>query len=161
MNQQNLGMTRQSPGMTQQSPVTTLHNRAIDESSGALILFGAPDRKTRRVPQMALIEVTEVAAERIHELLEKDSKTETHGLRMKVVGGGCSGLRYELAFDDEITERDYDVLRNGIKVIVDEKSALYLVGTTLDFVDTLNESGFKIVNPNAKNTCGCGESFAA
>ena len=110
---------------------------------------------------MALIEVTEVAAERIHELLAKDGKIDTHGLRMKVVGGGCSGLRYELAFDDEITDRDNEVLRNGIKVIVDEKSALYLVGTTLDFVDTLNESGFKVVNPNAKNTCGCGESFAA
>ena len=110
---------------------------------------------------MAIIEVTEVAAERIQELLEKDGKAETHGLRMKVVGGGCSGLRYELAFDDEITDRDNEVMRNGVKIIVDEKSALYLVGTTLDFVDTLNESGFKIVNPNAKNTCGCGESFAA
>ena len=110
---------------------------------------------------MAIIEVTDVAAERIQELLDKDGKAETHGLRMKVVGGGCSGLRYELAFDDEITDRDNEVLRHGIKVIVDEKSALYLVGTILDFVDTLNESGFKIVNPNAKNTCGCGESFAA
>ncbi len=110
---------------------------------------------------MALIEVTEVAAERIRELLDKDDKAETHGLRMKVVGGGCSGLRYELAFDDAITDRDNEITRHGVKVIVDEKSALYLVGTTLDFVDTLNESGFKIVNPNAKNTCGCGESFAA
>ena len=72
-----------------------------------------------------------------------------------------SGLRYELAFDDEITDRDNEVLRNGIKVIVDEKSALYLVGCTLDFVDSLQESGFKIGNPNASNTCGCGDSFAA
>jgi iron-sulfur cluster assembly protein len=110
---------------------------------------------------MALIDVTEVAAERINELLSKDGKVETHGLRMKVIGGGCSGLRYELAFDNEITDRDNEVMRHGVKIIVDEKSALYLVGTTLDFVDTLNESGFKIVNPNAKNTCGCGESFAA
>ena len=110
---------------------------------------------------MAIIDVTEVAAERIQGLLDKDGKSQTHGLRMKVIGGGCSGLRYELAFDDEITDRDNEVMRNGVKIIVDEKSALYLVGTTLDFVDTLNESGFKIVNPNAKNTCGCGESFAA
>ena len=108
-----------------------------------------------------MIEVTESAAEKVRSLLDVDGKVKTHGLRMKVVGGGCSGLRYELAFDDEITDRDNEVLRNGIKVIVDEKSALYLVGTTLDFVDTLNESGFKVVNPNAKNTCGCGESFAA
>ena len=110
---------------------------------------------------MAVIEVTEVAAERIRELLEKEGRAESHGLRMKVVGGGCSGLRYELAFDDEVTERDSEIVRHGVRIIVDEKSALYLVGTTLDFVDTLNESGFKMLNPNAQNTCGCGESFAA
>ncbi len=110
---------------------------------------------------MALIDVTEVAAERIQDLLEKDGKTETHGLRMKVVGGGCSGLRYELAFDDQVDDLDTELEAKGVRVIVDEKSALYLVGTTLDFVDTLQEAGFKVLNPNAKNTCGCGESFGA
>ncbi len=110
---------------------------------------------------MALIEVTETAAERIRDLLEKEGKVESHGLRLKVVGGGCSGLRYELAFDDEVGEEDTELDQGGIRVIVDEKSALYLVGTTLDFVDTLQESGFKMLNPNAKNTCGCGESFGA
>ena len=110
---------------------------------------------------MALIEVTEIAAQRVAELLEKEGKLETHGLRMKVVGGGCSGLRYELAFDDAVSDRDTEIVENGVKIIIDEKSALYLVGTTLDFVDTLNETGFKMVNPNAQNTCGCGESFAA
>ena len=110
---------------------------------------------------MALIEVTETAAERIRGLLEKEGKEESHGLRLKVVGGGCSGLRYELAFDDEVGEEDTELDQGGIRVIVDEKSALYLVGTTLDFVDTLQESGFKMLNPNAKNTCGCGESFGA
>ncbi len=110
---------------------------------------------------MALIEVTESAAERIRDLLEKEGKEQSHGLRLKVVGGGCSGLRYELAFDDEVGEEDTELDQGGIRVIVDDKSALYLVGTTLDFVDTLQESGFKMVNPNAKNTCGCGESFGA
>ena len=110
---------------------------------------------------MALIEVTETAAERIRDLLEKEGKVESHGLRLKVVGGGCSGLRYELAFDDEVGEEDTELDQGGVRVIVDDKSALYLVGTTLDFVDTLQESGFKMVNPNAKNTCGCGESFGA
>ena len=109
---------------------------------------------------MAVVQVTEIAAEHIRELLDKEGRAESHGLRMKVVGGGCSGLRYELAFDDEVTERDSEVEQNGVRIIVDEKSALYLVGTTLDFVDTLNESGFKMINPNARNTCGCGESFA-
>jgi iron-sulfur cluster assembly protein len=77
------------------------------------------------------------------------------------VGGGCSGLRYELALDDRVGESDTEVVENGVRVIVDERSALYLVGTTLDFVDTLQESGFKMLNPNAKSTCGCGESFGA
>ena len=110
---------------------------------------------------MALIQVTESASERIRDLLGKEGKLDTHGLRLKVVGGGCSGLRYELAFDDRMKDGDTTLEVGGVRVIVDEKSALYLVGTTLDFVDTLQESGFKMVNPNAKTTCGCGESFGA
>jgi iron-sulfur cluster assembly accessory protein len=110
---------------------------------------------------MPVIEVTTPAAERIRDLLDKEGKLASHGLRLKVVGGGCSGLRYELAFDDRVGENDTELEVGDIRVIVDEKSALYLVGTTLDFVDTLQESGFKMVNPNAKSTCGCGESFGA
>ena len=108
-----------------------------------------------------MIEVTTEAAERIHALLSEDGKADSHGLRMKVVGGGCSGLQYQLSFDDMIREIDTEIEISGVKVIVDEKSALYLVGSVLDFVDTLQESGFKIENPNASNTCGCGQSFAA
>jgi len=110
---------------------------------------------------MAMIEVTPPAAERIRALLDKEGKLESHGLRLKVVGGGCSGLRYELAFDERVGENDTELETGGVRVIVDEKSALYLVGTTLDFVDTLQESGFKMINPQAKSTCGCGESFGA
>ncbi len=110
---------------------------------------------------MPLIDVTNTAEERIRDLLTRDSKLETHGLRLKVVGGGCSGLRYELSFDDDVSEADTTLESGDVKLIVDEKSALYLVGTTLDFVDSLQESGFKMLNPNARNTCGCGESFGA
>ena len=110
---------------------------------------------------MALIEVTEPARKRIRSLLEKGDQLETHALRLKVVGGGCSGLRYELTFDDAAGEMDTTLEAGPVRVVVDEKSALYLVGTTLDFVDTLQESGFKLQNPNARNTCGCGESFGA
>jgi iron-sulfur cluster assembly protein len=108
-----------------------------------------------------MIQVTESAAARIKELLDRDAKLATHGLRMKVVGGGCSGLQYQLSFDDRQGEHDHVVAAGAVKVLVDEKSALYLVGVTLDYVDTLQESGFKIQNPNATTTCGCGESFAA
>jgi iron-sulfur cluster assembly accessory protein len=110
---------------------------------------------------MSLLEVTDSASDRIRDLLGKEGKLATHGLRLKVVGGGCSGLRYELAFDDRIGESDTTLAVGDVRVIVDEKSALYLIGTKLDFVDTLQESGFKMVNPNAKTTCGCGESFGA
>jgi len=110
---------------------------------------------------MALIEVTPTATDRIRDLLAKEGKLATHSLRLKVIGGGCSGLRYELAFDDRAGETDTTLEAGGVRVVVDEKSALYLVGTTLDFVDTLQETGFKMRNPNAKTTCGCGESFGA
>jgi iron-sulfur cluster assembly protein len=108
-----------------------------------------------------MIDVTETAAGRIHALLEEEGKLETHRLRMKVVGGGCSGLQYQLSFDDRMKDVDSEIEAFDVRLVVDEKSALYLVGSVLDFVDTLQESGFKIENPNASNTCGCGQSFAA
>jgi len=108
-----------------------------------------------------MLEITEAAQSRLKDLLDRDGKLATHGLRMKVVGGGCSGLQYQLSFDDAFGEADHVVEAGPVRVVVDEKSALYLAGVTLDFVDTLQESGFKIVNPNASTTCGCGESFAA
>jgi len=110
---------------------------------------------------MPVIEVTDSATARIRDLLAKEGKLATHALRLKVVGGGCSGLRYELAFDDRLREDDTTLEAGDVRVVVDEKSALYLVGTTLDFVDTLQETGFKMRNPNARTTCGCGESFGA
>ncbi len=110
---------------------------------------------------MALVSVTEAASEQIKRLLDTEGKIQTHALRMKVVGGGCSGLQYQLAFDDRDKEGDTQVTSGGVRVVVDEKSALYLMGTTLDYVDSLMESGFKIENPNAKTTCGCGQSFGA
>lgn len=110
---------------------------------------------------MSVVEVTPAAASRIKALLDREGKLETHGLRMKVVGGGCSGLQYQLGFDDRIGDADEVIEAGGARVFVDEKSALYLAGSSLDFVDTLQESGFKVVNPNAKDSCGCGQSFGA
>jgi iron-sulfur cluster assembly accessory protein len=110
---------------------------------------------------MPFFEVTPAAAHRIKQLLDREGKLATHGLRMKVVGGGCSGLQYQLALDDRVEEHDSAFDSNGVKLIVDEKSALYLTGSVLDFIDTLQESGFKVQNPNATSTCGCGQSFGA
>ncbi len=81
-------------------------------------------------------------------------------LRVSVVGGGCSGLSYKLDFDNEKKPMDQEFEDNGIKVVTDLKSFLYLVNTTLDFSDGLNGKGFYFSNPNASRSCGCGESFA-
>ena len=81
-------------------------------------------------------------------------------IRVGVKGGGCSGLMYDLDFDSEMREEDKVFEDNGVKVVVDKKSFLYLAGTELDFSGGLNGKGFQFVNPNASRTCGCGESFA-
>ena len=85
---------------------------------------------------------------------------DSYFLRVGVVGGGCSGLSYKLDFDNEIKPMDQVFEDNGIKIVTDLKSFLYLVNTELDFSDGLNGKGFYFSNPNASRTCGCGESFA-
>ncbi len=85
---------------------------------------------------------------------------QSYFLRVGVVGGGCSGLSYKLDFDNEPKPMDQVFEDNGVKIVTDLKSFLYLVNTTLDFSDGLNGKGFYFSNPNASRTCGCGESFA-
>ncbi|MCT4580577.1 MAG: iron-sulfur cluster assembly accessory protein [Flavobacteriales bacterium] len=106
-----------------------------------------------------MIEVTESAKNQALHLMKQDNK-DGYFIRVGVKGGGCSGLMYDLDFDNEIKETDKEFESNGIKVVVDKKSFLYLVGTTLDFSGGLNGKGFVFVNPNAERTCGCGESFS-
>ncbi|MDH5476295.1 MAG: iron-sulfur cluster assembly accessory protein [Cyclobacteriaceae bacterium] len=107
-----------------------------------------------------MISVTEKAKDRIIELRKEDSMSENHNIRVSVKGGGCSGLMYDLDFDEEIQEADEIFEDKGVKILVDKKSMLYLLGTTLDFSDGLNGKGFQFINPNASRTCGCGESFS-
>jgi iron-sulfur cluster assembly protein len=106
-----------------------------------------------------MIKVTESAKKQAIRLMEDDGK-EGYFIRVGVDGGGCSGLMYQLTFDNEQKEGDKEFEDNGIKVVVDKKSYLYLIGTTLDFSGGLNGKGFVFNNPNADRTCGCGESFA-
>jgi len=107
-----------------------------------------------------MIAVTEKAKERIAQLKIEEGHSPAHNIRVSVKGGGCSGLMYDLNFDDQIKEVDEVFEDKGIKILVDKKSLLYLLGTTLDFSDGLNGKGFQFVNPNASRTCGCGESFS-
>lgn len=107
-----------------------------------------------------MIKVTDKAIEHIAHLRKEEDKTDQHNIRVAVMGGGCSGLMYNLEFDDKVNEGDHVYEDKGVKIIVDKKSLLYLLGTTLDFSDGLNGKGFQFINPNANRTCGCGESFA-
>ncbi len=105
------------------------------------------------------IKLTEKAAKEIKKIMSENSVPETYGLRVGVKGGGCSGLTYTLGFDGEPREGDTVIEDKDIKLFIDGKSLFYLSGTELDFSDGLNGKGFVFMNPNAKKTCGCGESF--
>ena len=104
-----------------------------------------------------MITLTENAAKRAKELM---AGTEHVGLRPGVQGGGCSGFSYTLKFSDAALDSDKIIESHGIEIHIDKKSYLYLIGTQIDFVTENLQSGFKFVNPNAKRTCGCGESFS-
>ncbi len=107
-----------------------------------------------------MITVSEPAKEHALKLIKEENKPENTFIRVGVEGGGCSGLMYNLVFDNVMKEGDQVFEDKGIKVVVDRKSFLYLVGTQLDYSGGLNGKGFVFVNPNASRTCGCGESFS-
>lgn len=105
------------------------------------------------------IVLTEKAAGQVRKLMAENNIPETHGLRLGVKGGGCSGMSYVLAFDEKPKENDKLMEQFGIKIFVDPKSLFFLSGTVLDFSDGLNGKGFVFNNPQASKTCGCGQSF--
>ncbi|HPF97368.1 MAG: iron-sulfur cluster assembly accessory protein [Flavobacteriaceae bacterium] len=108
-----------------------------------------------------MIKVSETAKKKVIELMTEDGFDATTAfVRVGVKSGGCSGLSYDLKFDVEQHEEDKVFEDNGVKIIVDKKSFLYLIGTTLEYSGGLNGSGFVFNNPNASRTCGCGESFS-
>jgi len=109
-----------------------------------------------------MITISKKAEEHLLNLMRSEGlTTQSHHLRVGVKGGGCSGLSYVMDFDDKIEPSDEVVTVNeGLKVVIDIKSVLYLFGTELNYSDGLNGKGFEWVNPNASRTCGCGESFA-
>lgn len=106
------------------------------------------------------LRVTDKAGKRVKELMQESGYGNDYFLRVSVVGGGCSGLSYKLDFDNQQKPADQIFEDNGVKVVTDLKSLLYLVNTVLDFSEGLNGKGFFFNNPNASRTCGCGESFA-
>ena len=114
-----------------------------------------------RVNLINMIKVSETAKNKVVELMVEDGfDVNTDFVRVGVKSGGCSGLSYDLKFDREHEDSDKVFEDNGVKIIVDKKSFLYLIGTTLEYSGGLNGTGFVFNNPNANRTCGCGESFS-
>jgi iron-sulfur cluster assembly accessory protein len=107
-----------------------------------------------------LLKLTSKAARQLSSLLEQHGKKEG-ALRVKVVGGGCSGLQYNMEIAGGPEEKDILIMSHGVNVLVDPKSALFVSGSEIDFSDDLQQGGFKVKNPNAVATCSCGESFSA
>jgi iron-sulfur cluster assembly accessory protein len=106
-----------------------------------------------------IVSLTEAAAAKIRELQSEEPDGEATVLRVAVQGGGCSGFEYALGFDRGAQEGDHELELHGVNVVVDPFSAPYLQGSTIDFLNGLQESGFKIDNPNVTSACGCGHSF--
>jgi iron-sulfur cluster assembly accessory protein len=106
-----------------------------------------------------MLTLTPIAIEKVKAILSE--RGEDAGLRIAVIGGGCSGFQYQMSLDQNPNADDKIIEQGGLKVFVDTKSLLYLAGTRIDYVDGLTGSGFKFDNPNAKSSCGCGESFNA
>jgi iron-sulfur cluster assembly protein len=112
------------------------------------------------VREIPMVQLTETAITKVREILETQ-EPKPAGLRIAVVGGGCSGFSYSMAFENSPGMLDKTYAFDGLKVFVDQASLLYLDGAQVDFVETLEGSGFKFNNPNVKSTCGCGSSFSA
>jgi iron-sulfur cluster insertion protein len=115
---------------------------------------------TLRAPEGIALMLTDVAVEKVKEVMTREG-VKDGGLRVSVVGGGCSGFQYNLGIDDTAREDDTIIEQGGVKLFLDPISQQYVYGTVIDYVNGLHGAGFKFVNPNANRTCGCGSSFSA
>jgi iron-sulfur cluster assembly accessory protein len=107
-----------------------------------------------------MVQLTPVAVTKVKEIIQSQNPNPA-GLRVAVVGGGCSGFSYHMAFENQINENSDNVYEfDGLKVLVDQMSEMYLDGISIDYIETIEGSGFKFNNPNVKSTCGCGSSFS-
>ncbi len=114
----------------------------------------------RPQPDESLIKITTLAASKVNEIRQAEAIEEEMALRLRVVGGGCAGFSYDLYFDTPQEGIDRQMEVNGVRVVVDDMSLMYLLGTEIDYVEGLQGAGFKFHNPNVKSTCGCGSSFS-
>jgi iron-sulfur cluster assembly protein len=132
----------------------------VNIGSGAAENPDAPKPQSP-APQVSGIQVTDKAIQKIRSAIAKEGiSPEEGGLRLGVMGGGCSGLSYSIKFDTQPRERDRIYEFDGVRIFVDPKSFIYLHGMTLDYEETLMRQGFNFINPNSSRSCGCGSSFS-
>jgi iron-sulfur cluster assembly accessory protein len=112
-----------------------------------------------KVPEGVVLFLTDVAVEKVKEVITREGLKDG-GLRVSIVGGGCSGFQYNLGLDESAREDDTVIEQGGVKLFLDPISQQYVYGTVIDYVNGLHGAGFKFINPNAARTCGCGSSFA-
>ena len=128
------------------------------------MISGAASKKKEagsvRMGDERLVKLTSSASNKVRALLERQGRANGV-LRVAVIGGGCSGLQYKMDLQDSPANRDILVESQQVKVVVDPKSALYVTGSEIDYIESLEETGFKVHNPNAATSCSCGESFSA
>ncbi len=117
------------------------------------------DMEIAERPTETLIDLTPLAAEKVKELMAAEPDADSLVLRVAIQGGGCSGFQYGLGFDSGAAEGDHELVLEGVRVVVDPFSAPYLQGAKIDYLNGIQESGFKVDNPNAVSSCGCGHSF--
>lgn len=115
---------------------------------------------TLRAPEGMALMLTDIAVEKVKEVMTRDG-VKDGGLRIAIVGGGCSGFQYNLSLDESAREDDIIIEQGGVRLFLDPISQQYVYGTVIDYVNGLHGAGFKFVNPNANRTCGCGSSFSA
>jgi iron-sulfur cluster assembly protein len=114
---------------------------------------------TIETSETAVVSLTERAADKVRGLMAQEPLGEAEVLRVAIQGGGCSGFEYALGFDRGASDGDHELELHGVRLVVDPFSAPYLHGATIDYLETIQEAGFKIDNPNAAASCGCGHSF--
>jgi iron-sulfur cluster assembly protein len=145
------------PGKATMSNVVTIGSKPAEGASVA-----PPQPAALQASGQGGVQVTERAIKRIRAAMEKEGVSPTEGgLRLGVMGGGCSGLSYSIKFDTQPRERDRIYEYDGVRVFIDPKSFVYLHGMTLDYEETLMRQGFNFINPNSSRSCGCGSSFSS
>ena len=143
-----------------ENPLQTVDSGVTKSGARALRPLGYhQDMEIAERPTETLIDLTPLAAEKVKELMAAEPDAESLVLRVAIQGGGCSGFQYGLGFDSGVAEGDHELTLEGVRVVVDPFSAPYLQGAKIDYLNGLQESGFKIDNPNAVSSCGCGHSF--